>query len=286
MAGSSSRAANALRKEKASVKAMTSLRSAAPGESVPRSSASSSKRSSSGPKISIRMSNRGSDVSKSVSLVEVFLDTEDKRKGLGDYRVTHSLLKSIILPTDIQTFEEVIREVRCLSKEAEEKASHANRRVGDAQLSRLKAEDETRSLRKRVKQLESELTKVEARMLGEREAGKARAEAARIEAVEAFHISEKFCNIKADFTSLSYLQGGIDLKEKVRRIFPDLNLNLLELDDEKAEEAEGREIPMEDVFNPTRDDLTTEDAASVPLPTIIILPDQAEVGESGALNGA
>ncbi|EHA8586323.1 hypothetical protein COCNU_scaffold000185G000020 [Cocos nucifera] len=123
-------------------------------------------------------------------------------------------------------------------------------------------------------------------MLGDREAKKARAGAARIEAVEAFHASEEFCNIKMDFASLSYLQGGIDLKEKVRRIFPDLNLNLLESDDEEAEKVEGRKIQMEDVFNLTRDDLTAEDVASVPPLAIITLPDRAEVGKSRALDGA
>ncbi|KAG1346214.1 hypothetical protein COCNU_06G000430 [Cocos nucifera] len=234
MAGGSSRAANAPRKEKASVKAVMLLHSVAPGESVLRPSTSSFKRSSGGPKISIRMSNRGSDVSESISLVEVLLDTEDKRKSLGDYRVARSLLKS---------------------------------------------------LRKRVKQLESELTKTEARVLEERKVGKARAEATRIEAVEVFRASKEFHNIKANFASLSYLQGDIDLKEKVRRIFPDLNLNLLESDDEEAEEAEGRKIQIEDVFSPAHNDLAIEDAALVPPPAIIILPDQVEVGKSGALDG-
>ncbi|KAG1359140.1 hypothetical protein COCNU_08G005860 [Cocos nucifera] len=199
MIGGSSRMANAPRKEKsASAKAVMPTRS---------------------------------DIPESVSPVEVSLDIEDKRKGLIDYRVVRSLLKSVILSTDVQTFEEVggvfriqnsynsllrlihhvdhfievIREVRRLSKKVEEKAAHANRRADDAQLSRLKVEDEIRSLRERVKQLESKLTKAEARVLGEREAGKARAEAARIEAVEAFHVSKEFHNIKADFASLSYL---------------------------------------------------------------------------------
>ncbi|KAG1354151.1 hypothetical protein COCNU_07G002630 [Cocos nucifera] len=158
--------------------------------------------------------------------------------------------------------------------------------MDDAQLSRLKIEDETRSLRERVKLLESELTKAEARVLEERKVGKARAEAARIEAVEAFRTSKEFWNIKADFASLSYLQGGIDLKEKIRRIFLDLNLDLLESNDEEIEKAEGRKIQMEDVFSPACDDLTTEDAALVPPPAVIILPDQAKVGKSGALDRA
>ncbi|KAG1363319.1 hypothetical protein COCNU_11G001460 [Cocos nucifera] len=235
---------------------MTSVRFVAPVESVPRPSASSSKRSSGGTKISIRMSSHGPDVLESISPMEVPLDTEDKRKGIGDYRVAHSLLKSVILPTDVQTFEEaggafciqnsydsllwlihhvnhfteVIREVRHLSKKAEEKAAQANRRMDDAQLYWLKVEDETRSLRKRVKQLESELAKAKARVLEEREAGKS--------------------------------------------------------NDEEAEEVEGRKIQIEDVFSPARDDPTAEDAASVPPPAIITLPDKAEVGESRALDGA
>ncbi|KAG1359614.1 hypothetical protein COCNU_08G010600 [Cocos nucifera] len=233
MVGGSSRAANAPRKKSTPVKAVTSIQSAAPMESIPRPSISSSKRSSNGSKISIRMFDCGSDVPKSVSPMEVFLDTEDKRKNAGDYRVIHSLLKSVILSTDVQIFEEVggafriqdsydsllwlihhvdyfvevIREVRRLSKKVEEKAVQANRRMDDAQLSQLKAEDEIRFLKKRVKQLKFELAKAEARMLGEREVGKARAEGTRVEAVEAFCASKEFHNIKIDFASLSYLQG-------------------------------------------------------------------------------
>ncbi|KAG1367734.1 hypothetical protein COCNU_14G002020 [Cocos nucifera] len=284
MVGGSSRAKNAPRKEKSTpTKAITSIQSAAPTESIPRPSASSITRSLGGLKISIRRSDRGPDVSGSVSPIEVSLDIEDKRKGVGDYRVIRSLLKSIILPTDVQTFEklvhhmdhfvEVIREVRHLSKEAEEKAVQANRRADDAQLSRLKVEDETKSLRERVKQLESELAKAEARVLRERDAEKAWVEAAKVEVVEAFRALEKFCNIKMNFASLYYLQGGIDLKEKVQRIFLDLNLDLLESDDEEAEEVEGRKVQIEDIFSPMRDDPTIEDVASIPPTIIIILPD-------------
>ncbi|KAG1347863.1 hypothetical protein COCNU_06G016920 [Cocos nucifera] len=309
----SSRAANAPRKEMSvPTKAVMSIRSVVPTESVPRPSTSSSKRSFSGPKISIRMSDRRPDVSESIFSVEVPLDTKDKRKGIGDYRVTHSLLKSVILPTDIQTFEEVegafriqdsydsllrlihhidyfvevIREVRHLSKEAEEKAVQANRRVDDAQLSWLKVEDEIRSLRERMKQLKSELAKAKAQMLGERKAGKAWAKVARVEVVEAFRALKEFCNIKIDFASLSYLQEGIDLKEKVQRIFSDLDLNLLELDDEVAEEVEGQKIQRKDIFSPMHDDLTAKDVASVPPPAVITLSNQAKVSESRALDRA
>ena len=48
-------------------------------------------------------------------------------------------------------FAEVIREVRRLSKEAKEKFIQAIRRADDAQLSKLKAEDENRSLKEKVK---------------------------------------------------------------------------------------------------------------------------------------
>ncbi|KAG1347101.1 hypothetical protein COCNU_06G009300 [Cocos nucifera] len=158
--------------------------------------------------------------------------------------------------------------------------------MDDAQLSWLKAEDETSSLREKVKLSESELTKAEARVLGEKEVGKARAEAVRVEAVQAFRASKKFCNIKANFASLSYLQGGIYLKEKIQKKFFDLNLDLLESDDEEAEGVKDWEIQMEDIFCPMCDDLAAEDAVLVPPPAVTDLPDQAVVGESGALNGA
>ncbi|KAG1362327.1 hypothetical protein COCNU_10G005460 [Cocos nucifera] len=211
---------------------MMPIQSVALVESVPQSSASSSRRSSGRSKISIRMFDCGPDVPKSASPIEVPSDTEDKRKGVDDYHLIHC----------VDHFAKVIREVRYLSKEAKEKAIQANRRVDDAQLFRLKVEDETRSHRERVKQLEFELAKVEARVLGEREAGKAWAEVAGVEAIEAFHPLKEFSNIKMDFASLSYLQGDIDLKENVRRIFFDLNLDLLKLNDEEVEKVEGRKV--------------------------------------------
>ncbi|EHA8587624.1 hypothetical protein COCNU_scaffold002855G000010 [Cocos nucifera] len=256
MVGGSSRAANALRKKSASAKAVTSIWSTTPGESIPQPSASSSKRSL------------------------------DLQGGRGAFRIQDSYDSLLQLVHHMDHFAEVIREVQRLSKEAKEKIAQAHRRMDDAQLSHLKAEEESRSLRERVKQLEFELTKAEARVLGEREIGKARAEAARVEAVKAFRASEEFCNIKMDFASLSYLQGRIDLKEKVQRIFSDLNLDLLESDNEEAEEVEDRKIQMKDVFSPTCDNLAAEDATSVPPLAIITLLDQAEVSESGALDGA
>ncbi|KAG1330157.1 hypothetical protein COCNU_02G001250 [Cocos nucifera] len=135
------------------------------------------------------MSDHGPDIRESFSPMKVSLDTEDKRKDIDDYRVACSLLKLIILPADIQIFKEA-------------KSAFYIQNSYD---SLLRAEDETKSLRDRVKLLESKLTKTEARMLGEREVGKARAEAVRVEAVQAFRISKEFRNIKADFASLSYL---------------------------------------------------------------------------------
>ena len=52
------------------------------------------------------MSDRGPDPSVDTSPMQVASDTKDKRKDIGDYRIAHSLLKSIIMPTDVQNFEE------------------------------------------------------------------------------------------------------------------------------------------------------------------------------------
>ena len=63
-----------------------------------------------------------------------------------------------------------------------------------------------------VKRLEFELAKAqadtEARLLAEKEDNKGRIEAAKVAMVEAFYSSVKFCDIKADFASASYLQGA------------------------------------------------------------------------------
>ncbi|KAG1361791.1 hypothetical protein COCNU_10G000100 [Cocos nucifera] len=206
------------------------------------------------------MSIHGPDPPMDTSSIEVASDIEDRRKGIDDYRVARSLLKLIILLADVSNFEElihhvdhfveVIRKVQRLSKEAEEKADQATRRVNDTQLSWLKAEDENRMLKEKIKQLEIELSKarhdVKARLLVEKEEGE-------------------------------------DLKEKIKKIFPDPNLGLLESDDE---EAKDHEVQMEDLFNPTYEGQIVEDTTSTPPPAVIILPDQAEVGESGALDRA
>ena len=70
-----------------------------------------------------------------------------------------------------------------------------------------------------------------------------------------------------DFTSLSYLQGGIDLKEKVRRIFPDLNLDLLESDDEEAEESDSEDSAADD----------SEDSAEAPAKKSVKKPARATI---------
>ena len=54
---------------------------------------------------------------------------------------------------------EAIREARWISKEIEEKTTQATRRADDAQLSKLKAEDENKSLKVEMKWLESELAR-------------------------------------------------------------------------------------------------------------------------------
>ncbi|EHA8590087.1 hypothetical protein COCNU_scaffold014924G000020 [Cocos nucifera] len=171
--GASSRAMQVPRKESSvPAKVMMPLRSVAPMEPASRPSTSSSRRSSGKPKISIRISSLGPNALTDVSLMEVASKIEDKRKGVGDYRIIHSLLK-------------------------------------------LKVEDENTSLKEKVKQLKSELTKAKARLLGEKEAGKARAEATKIKAVEAFFSLIEFRNIKMKFASTSYLQRIEDLKEKI-----------------------------------------------------------------------
>ncbi|KAG1337720.1 hypothetical protein COCNU_04G000260 [Cocos nucifera] len=204
MVGGSSRVGNAPRKEKSAlVKVVTSIRSAAPMESVPRSSTSSFRRSSGGLNIFIQMSNRRSNVSESVSSVEVSSDIEDKRKGVDDYRVARSLLKLIILSTDVQTFEEVEDVFRI--QDSYDSLLRLIHHVDHFAEVIREAEDEIRSLKERVKQLKFELTKAKARMLGEKEVRKVWKEAARVEAVEAFRTSEEFYNIKVDFASLFYL---------------------------------------------------------------------------------
>ncbi|EHA8590274.1 hypothetical protein COCNU_scaffold016575G000100 [Cocos nucifera] len=81
-------------------------------------------------------------------------------------------------------------------------------------------------------------------------------------------------------------RGGEDLKEKIKWIFLDLNLGLQESDDEEVEEVEGRKVQMEDLFSPTCMVHIAEDAVSALPPVVIILSDQAEVGESVALEEA
>ena len=53
----------------------------------------------------------------------------------------------------------MIREAPHISKEAKDKATQATRRADDAQLCKLKAKDENRLLKDKVKRLESKLSK-------------------------------------------------------------------------------------------------------------------------------
>ncbi|KAG1347758.1 hypothetical protein COCNU_06G015870 [Cocos nucifera] len=220
---------NVPRKEiSALAKAMVLLRSATPMEPALRASASYSKRSLGGPKISIRMSNHGPNVLRP-------------------------------------------------SKDAKEKAAQATRRADDAHLSKLKMEDENWLLKEEVKQLESELAKArldaEAWVLAKKEARKEQIEATKVAVVEAFRSSTELCDIKMEFALASYLQGGEDLKEKIRKNFPYLNLGHLESDEDVVEEVEDRKVWMEDIFSPTHEDYMAKDVASAPPPTVIVLPD-------------
>ncbi|KAG1330275.1 hypothetical protein COCNU_02G002430 [Cocos nucifera] len=145
------------------------------------------------------MSFRGLNPPMDTFSIEVVSNAEDKRKGIGDYHVARSLLKSIILWTDVQNFEELIHHVD--------------------------------------------------------------------------HFAEVI------------RKGEEDLKEKMKRLYPNLNLGLLESNDE-AKEVEDREVQMDDLFNPTHEDHIAEDVTSAPPPAVIVLPNQAEVDEFGAPKGA
>ncbi|KAG1338608.1 hypothetical protein COCNU_04G009140 [Cocos nucifera] len=96
------------------------------------------------------------------------------RSSLDDYKIARFLIRSILLPTDVQAmdnkggafrvhdsydsllqlphcldhFSNAMHESWCISKEAKEKAIQANRRADDAKLSKLKVEED---LKKEVK---------------------------------------------------------------------------------------------------------------------------------------
>ncbi|KAG1331695.1 hypothetical protein COCNU_02G016630 [Cocos nucifera] len=189
----------------------------------------------------------------------------DSRSGLGDYQVARSLSQSILLSADMETmdrksgtfqvrdsydsllrlthhldhFSDAIQKARRISKEAKEKANQANRRANDAELSKLKAEEELKRERRR---LESKLSKVQSNFEAWLEAKKKKyegeLEASKVNAVEAFKSSIELRDIKADFASLSYIQVGIDLKEKLKKILPDFNLVLVLLESDNEEEAD------------------------------------------------
>ena len=112
-------------------------------------------------------------------------------------------------------------------------------------------------------------------------------EAAKVAAVEAFKSLTEFWDIKTEFGSITYLQGAKDLKEKLKKNFPYFNLDLLELDSkEEVDEGGDRKICMEDLFSPAHKDQMIEDGVLALPPTIIVLSDHVEVGESWALHGA
>ena len=114
--------------------------------------------------------------------------------------IFNSIIFLLHLIHHVDHFAKVIREIRCLSKDAKEKAAQATRRADDAHLSRLKIEDENRSLKEEVKRLESELAKArcdaETQLLAEKKTCKEQIEVAKVEAVEAIHSSAEFHDIK------------------------------------------------------------------------------------------
>ncbi|KAG1364442.1 hypothetical protein COCNU_11G012690 [Cocos nucifera] len=178
-------------------------------------------------------------------------------------------------------FAEAIWKARHISKEVEEKANQANRRTDDAELSKLKAEEK---LKKEVERLEFELSKyrsdVEVWLDAEKKKYEEKLEAAKAAIVEAFKSSIEFRDIKIEFSSVSYLQGVEDLKEKLKN-FPNFNLGLLDSDgEEEVGKVDDKEIHMEDLFSSAHEDQMVEDGASAPPPNVIILFDHVEVGES------
>ncbi|KAG1361785.1 hypothetical protein COCNU_10G000040 [Cocos nucifera] len=194
------------------------------------------------------------------------VEFRDSRSGLGDYRVARFLIQSTLLPADMETMDheggafQVWNSYDFLLWEAEEKANQANRRADDAELSKLKAEE----LKRETRRLKSKLSKVRSNF------------EARLEVEKKKYEGE-----------LEAFKTGIDLKEKLKKILLDFNLELLESDnDEEANEGRDGKIRMEDLFNPALEDQMVEQGASAKPPAIIILSDHAEVSESRALNEA
>ena len=101
-------------------------------------------------------------------------------------------------------------------REAEEKAAQAIHRADDAQLYKLKAEEENKSLQAEMKQLEFELTKArpdtEVRLSVKKNKCKEKLEAAEVIVVKAFWSSIEFWDLKVEYGSASYLQGIKDFK--------------------------------------------------------------------------
>ncbi|EHA8587183.1 hypothetical protein COCNU_scaffold001528G000020 [Cocos nucifera] len=117
-----------------------------------------------------------------------------------------------------------------------------------------------------------------ARLEAEKKKYEEKLEASKIAAVEAFKSSTKLRDIKVQFSSLSYIQAGKDLKAKLKKILHDFDLELLESNDEEVVAEGGDEdIRMEDLFSPTHEDQMIEQATPVLPPTMITLSNHAEV---------
>ena len=103
-----------------------------------------------------------------------------------------SSLFSSQLAHHLDHFSDAIREPQRILKEAEEKVNQANRRADDAEISKLKAEEE---LKREMRRLESELSKVwfdfEAWLEAKKKKYEGELEASKVTVVEAFKYSIK-----------------------------------------------------------------------------------------------
>ena len=61
----------------------------------------------------------------------------------------------------------------------------------------------------------------------------------KVEAVKAFHYSNKFLVAKVEYATESYLKGVVDCKAKVQGLLSYLNLGQLDIEDEAIDAREG-----------------------------------------------
>ena len=88
--------------------------------------------------------------------------------------------------------------------------------------------------------------------------------------VEAFHFLEEFMATKLEFTVDSYLEGFPDCKAKVKCLFPDINLSLLDTDKEGASVKEG-------IGSGGAEDMPIEDAGVGPQPSLVIVLSELDI---------